>query len=567
MDFRQLKKHLKKDNKDFSSTKIAFLSDSTSQLYTQALKAWGIVYERNFEIWESDYDQVTQQLLDPSSDYHEQKPEFSVVLNSTHKLWSRYQKTSPGERHNFWATETSTIRDRLTSTLSKVIYSNFEEFDDSVFGNFANKVDQSFIFQVRMINIELMKMAQDQSNFFVLDLQSLQSRSSAPIRDNNLLISSDIPHSLDHIAIVTSNIADIICAILGNIRKCLILDLDNTLWGGIIGDDGVENIQIGSLGIGKAFTRLQQWAKLLKERGILLAICSKNEEKTAKDPFLNHPEMVLRLEDLAIFIANWEPKSENIKRIQNILNIGFDSMVFIDDNPAEREEVKTALPDITVPDLPVDPVDYLDYLLSLNLFETASASSEDTARTEKYQAEAKRISTETSFKDQNEFLKSLQMCGKVEGVTPFNTPRIAQLSQRSNQYNFRTIRYSEEEIAHYGKSPEKNILAFNLKDKFGDYGLICVVVLNVKTTELFIENWMMSCRVLKRGVEGLVLNVIAEFAKQKGLDYIVGEYLPSPKNVIVKDFFKDNGFTQLNNLWNLEIKTYEKRQHQIKLEN
>jgi HAD-superfamily phosphatase, subfamily IIIC len=189
---------------------------------------------------------------------------------------------------------------------------------------------------------------------------------------NKFYINADMPFSLDALPTIAKGVVDIVNACEGKFNKCVILDLDNTLWGGIIGDDGIDNIEIGDLGIGKAFTELQEWLKELKKRGIILCICSKNEEILAKEPFLKHPDMVLSLEDIAVFVANWKNKADNIRFIQNVLNIGFDSMVFIDDNPFERNQVKLEIPELTIPELPKDPVDYLSYLKGLNLFETTS---------------------------------------------------------------------------------------------------------------------------------------------------------------------------------------------------
>ena len=234
----------------------------------------------------------------------------------------------------------------------------------------------------------------------------------------------------------------------------MILDLDNTTWGGIIGDDGMENIQIGSLGIGKAFSEFQYWIKKLKNRGIIVAVCSKNTESVAKEPFEKHPDMVLRLSDISVFIANWDNKVDNIRQIQSILNIGFDSMVFLDDNPFERNIVRENIPEICVPELPEDPANYLEYLYGLNLFETVSFSNEDSARTKLYQIEAERAKVQKKFTNEDDFLKNLEMVSVIEPFNKFNTPRMAQLSQRTNQFNLRTIRYSEADIERISKSKD-----------------------------------------------------------------------------------------------------------------
>ena len=253
--------------------------------------------------------------------------------------------------------------------------------------------------------------------------------------------------------------------------------------------------------------------------------------------------MVLKLDDIAVFQANWETKVDNIRTIQQILNIGFDSMVFLDDNPFERNIVRENVPGITVPELPEDPAEYLEYLYSLNLFETASYSELDKDRTRQYQVEAQRVSLSKTFTNESDFLKSLDMISTVSGFTRFNTPRVAQLTQRSNQFNLRTVRYSEADIEALAGDPGTIDLCFTLEDKFGDNGLIAVVVMKPLDREtLFVDTWLMSCRVLKRGMEAFTLNTMAERAKSAGYKRIIGEYLPTPKNKMVEQHYPGLGF-------------------------
>jgi len=380
-----------------------------------------------------------------------------------------------------------------------------------------------------------------------------------------LYISSNIVFNIDFLPLVAKNIVDIIKASTGKINKCMILDLDNTIWGGIIGDDGISNIQLGELGIGKAFSELQMWAKQLKERGIILAICSKNSEKIVKEPFINHPDMILRLDDISIFIVNWGNKVDNIKYIQSILNIGFDSIVFIDDSLFERNMVRKMLPDITVPELPEDPVDYVPYLRSLNLFETTSYSDEDSNRTKKYQYEAKRAKFKTNFSSIDDYLKNLSMIAEVAEFDDYHTPRIAQLTQRSNQFNLRTKRYTEKDINKIRKSNQYITRYFKLEDKFGEYGLIGIVILKkTNNNSVFIDNSIISCRVLKRGVEEFIFNKVAKLVANEGCNKIIGEYLPTPKNTLVKCIFKEFGFTKDEDKWVLDVKDYQERKTFIK---
>jgi FkbH-like protein len=279
--------------------------------------------------------------------------------------------------------------------------------------------------------------------------------------------------------------------------------------------------------------------------------------------------MVLKLEDIAVFQANWETKVDNIRTIQSILNIGFDSMVFLDDNPFERNIVRENIKGITVPELPEDPGEYLEFLYGQNLFETASYSQADKDRTKQYQVEAKRVSLAKTFNNEADFLKSLNMVSTVSGFTTFNTPRVAQLSQRSNQFNLRTIRYTEADIEAMAADQNVIDLSFTLEDKFGDNGLIAVIIMKRQDAEtLFVDTWFMSCRVLKRGMENFTLNAMVERAKAAGYKRIIGEYLPTPKNKMVEQHYPQLGFNPLENAssaqYVLEVDTYQPRECYIK---
>jgi FkbH-like protein len=257
-------------------------------------------------------------------------------------------------------------------------------------------------------------------------------------------------------------------------------------------------------------------------------------------------------------VANWENKADNIRYIQNILNIGFDSMVFLDDNPFERNIVRENINGIIVPELPEDPAYYLEYLYGLNLFETRTFSKEDIERTKLYQVEAARSIEKKSFTNENDFLKSLNMNSVIEPVNKFNIPRVAQLSQRSNQFNLRTVRYTETDLEQFSKSENYYTFAFDLTDKYGYNGLICAIILTKRSeSELFIDTWFMSCRVLKRGMEQFVLNTIVEFALKNKFYKLVGEYIPTLKNEMVKDHYSSLGFSQENEYWVLDLNTFK----------
>jgi FkbH-like protein len=568
-NFIQIKKNLKNDFSGLKIIKVAILGDTATQFLTQALKGIGYDNGFNLEIFEADFNQIERQVYDLSSELYEFNPEIVIVFQSSHKLLLKYNKIKPNQHLLFASNELDAIKNiysNLTSNLNaKVIYYNFTEIDDSIFGNYANKMESSFLFQLRKLNYELMSLASKKTNLYLCDISSIQNQvGKLNFFKPSIYINTEMVLSINILPKVALKTIDLINALNGKFKKCIILDLDNTSWGGIIGDDGIENIQIGSLGIGKAFSEFQYWIMKLKSRGIILAVCSKNTESVAKEPFEKHPDMVLRMKDISVFRANWENKVDNIRQIQSILNIGFDSIVFLDDNPFERNIVRENIPEICVPELPEDPANYLEYLYELNLFETVSFSNEDAERTKLYQIQAERAKVHQKFTNENNFLKTLSMVSDVQPFNKFNIPRIAQLSQRSNQFNLRTIRYTEADIERIANSDNYVTFTYTLEDRFGNNGLICVIILDKEDKEsLFISTWFMSCRVLKRGVENFVLNLIVDFAKKNGFTKIKGEYIPTTKNNIVKNHYLNLGFKKSQSYYTLEVKNYQNRKNYI----
>lgn len=561
---RELKK-LAKVELDVPKMKIALLGDTATQLLVTAIKGEAVDRGINLDLYEGEYSQVERQLMDPTSELYEFDADIIVVFQSTHKL-GEYHSSLPMENQVLLAEERLSFITSLCENPSfankKLIYFNYPEIEDTVFGSYANKVESSFSYQVRKLNFELMNLARQYPNLFICDIAGLQNLFGRQFMfAPNVYMTTEMVLSVNALPYVASRVVDIIAAIKGQFKKCLILDLDNTVWGGVIGDDGLEGIELGhGLGIGKAFTEFQMWIKKLKQRGIIICVASKNNEETAKEPFEKHPDMILKLDDIAVFQANWETKVDNIRTIQGILNIGFDSMVFLDDNPFERNMVRENIPGITVPELPEDPAMYLEYLYSLNLFETASYSNADKDRTKQYQVEAKRVSLSKTFTNEADFLKSLNMISTVSGFTKFNTPRVAQLSQRSNQFNLRTIRYTEADIESMAQDSNVIDLSFTLEDKFGDNGLIAVIIMKKQDEEtLFVDTWFMSCRVLKRGMENFTLNTMVECAKAKGFKRIIGEYIPTPKNKMVEQHYPNLGFSKIeseSNKYILDLTDY-----------
>lgn len=567
MDFNTLKKNLKKDYSALKKVKVALLSDSVTDLLVTAIR--GLGYERgyDFQFYVPDYGTTDYELLNVNSDLYSSNAEFVLLFFSTHKIQHIFYALDDSRKLEFaknFINQLTLYYEAIASknSATKIIYANFPEIMWSVFGNYATKLPFSFEYQLRTLNLELMNLSQKLGGFFINDLCKVHHYfGTSKYYDPRMHINADLVHAPDILPHIAKNTIDIIDALNGDFKKCIILDLDNTLWGGVIGDDGIENIQIGSLGIGKAFTLFQLWLKQLQQRGIILAVCSQNNEAIAKQPFINHPEMVLKLEDISLFVANWGSKAENIKYIQKTLNISLSSMVFCDDDPFQRNLVKTHLPEVCVPEMPQDPADYVGFLNSLNLFETSSYSEVDKQRGQYYYEELNREALKNCYSSEADYLKNLEMAADVLSFNAYTLPRVLQLIQRSNQFNLRTIRYTENQINELVQDKSVSCIAFALQDKFTNYDIVSLVILKEEVKgELFIDTWIMSCRVLKRGLEHFVLNHIVAVAKEKHGTKLRGEYIPTNKNALVACHYDHLNFQKEADCWVLNCDQYIKKE-------
>jgi FkbH-like protein len=341
----------------------------------------------------------------------------------------------------------------------------------------------------------------------------------------------------------------LLAAMRGLSSKCLVLDLDNTLWGGVIGDDGLDGIVLGQgSGAGEAFIAFQSYAKLLSQRGVILAVCSKNTHEIAEAAFLEHPDMVLKRVDIAAFVANWNDKPSNLREIARTLNIGLDSLVFFDDNPAERDIVRRTLPEVAVPEVPEDAAHFVACLAEAGYFEAIAFTAEDRARAEQYRANGERSEAMQGGTDIGAFLASLDMKMTVAPFTAVDLPRITQLTNKSNQFNLTTRRYTQDQMAAFAASETAVTFSFRLADKFGDNGLIGVLIAlpcDTDPTVLRIDTWLMSCRVLGRQVETETINQLSRVARDRGFAVVRGDYIPTPKNGLVRDIYARMGFTHI----------------------
>ncbi len=522
--------------------RIALLSDAATQQFVPILKT--LFHENGVgaQFYEAAFDAIELEVINPQSGLYAFQPDVVVFLHSTQALRARYylrlDLKEPVTRLWDMLAERSTCR---------IIQCNFPLPYERPFGQLDLKVQQSFYTATLQLNAQLAEAARQRSSVLLCDLESVASYIGRKHWfDDRLWDMSKTFCALEHLPHAAQALVDLVLASLGRVIKCIVLDLDNTLWGGIVGDLGPLGIQIGPHGDGEAFYRFQQYLLSLKRRGILLAVCSKNDLANALAPFEQNPDMLLTRDDITVFIANWDNKADNIRQIRDTLEIGLDSMVFLDDNPFERNLVRNFLPGVIVPELPEDPADYVRALCELNLFETTSFSNEDVSRAALYKQEAERREAQTTYTDVTEFLKSLDMRITLGRFETTQISRISQLFLRSNQFNLTTHRYSEAECEALLRNQACIPLQASLADRFGDHGLISLVVAWPEGDTLRVSDWLMSCRVLGRGVEHYLMNHVFAIALDLGLSFVSGEYVPTTKNGMVKDFWAQFGFEPKN---------------------
>jgi FkbH-like protein len=458
----------------------------------------------------------------------------------------------------------------------QIIQNNFEHPPLPILGNFDSTAAGGQTHFIYELNLAFSKASQLDRKLIMNDLNAIAANVGlARWFDWDRWHSYKIRTTPEGSFAIARSLAATIGSMFGRAKKCLVLDLDNTLWGGVIGDDGLDNIDIGKeTPVAEAYTAFQEYCLALRDRGILLAVCSKNEESVAMSGF-THPDSVLKLEHFSAFKANWEPKHENIQAIARELNLGLDSFVFIDDNPAERAIVSAQLPMVTVPEVGNEVAHFPSIIQSGRYFEVISLSQEDIERAATYTANAKRASVERKFTNYGEYLDSLEMSAEIDEFRPIYLERITQLISKTNQFNLTTRRYTFTEIEDIAGSSLHVAMYGRLTDMFGDNGLISVIIGRVDDNmrDLHIDLWIMSCRVLKRDMEFAMLDALVERAKKAGVSRIRGYYLQTAKNNMVAEHYATLGFTrespatpdEVNSLWSLELSTYKPQNSHIQV--
>lgn len=571
---KSIKKTLLADGTARISKKIAVLGGSTTHDIIKVLELFLLHYGIAPSFYESEYAQYWQDAMFENESLETFAPDI-IFIHTSNRNISEYPDLSASaeevedllEKHY---THFQVMWDKLRDTYHcPIIQNNFEYPSYRLLGNREAYDIHGRISFLNRLNEKFYRYAAENTNFYINDIQYLSAcygldKWSDPFYWHMYKYALCLPA----IPAFSFQVANLIKAIYGKNKKALVLDLDNTLWGGVVGDDGAENLEIGQeTSMGQVFSEFQQYVKQQKDIGIMLTVSSKNEEENALAG-LNRPDSVLKPEDFITIKANWEPKSKNVAEIAAELNIMQDALVFVDDNPAEREIIRTQLSGVTAPEIG-SPEQYIRILDRSGFFEVTSLSEDDRKRSDMYKANLERKKQQESFGDYKEYLQSLQMQGTIKPFEPMYMARIAQLTNKSNQFNLTTRRYSQAEIEQVSADPSVITLYGRLEDKFGDNGVVSVIIGHQEETILHVDLWLMSCRVLKRDMEYAMMDTLVAACRQRGITGIKGYYYPTAKNKMVEQFYSLQGFSveskdeQGNTVWDYRIPEKYENKNQV----
>lgn len=580
---KSLRKALLAENRQRLHKKVAVLGGSTTHDIVKLLELFLLDTGIEPEFYQSEYNRYYEDAVFGNEELDRFRPDLVYIHTTSRNVPDNgfpqigdTREQSEEKIDNFFRRFLQVWEALERRYGCPVIQNNFEKPSYRLLGNMDAWDYRGREWFLGRLNQRFHEYAQSHENFFIQDIDWLAAEYGLS-KWNDPLYWHMYKYSpaVGAIPELAFNLANIIKAIYGQNKKALVLDLDNTLWGGIVGDDGPENIEIGQeTGVGQVYSEFQTYLKAHKDMGILLNINSKNEEDNALAG-LNRPDTVLKPEDFIVIKANWDPKDENLRRIAEELNIGEDSLVFVEDNPAERYRVRLSAPSAAVPEITEgqepQPERYIKILDRSGFFEPVRLSGDDLNRSNMYRTNAMRKKQEKSFKDYREYLLSLEMRAEIESFAPEYMQRIAQLTNKSNQFNLTTLRCSQAEIENFGADNQYLTLYGRLRDKFGDNGVVSVVLGRQEGEKLYLELWLMSCRVLKRDMEKAMLDQVAAKAAARGIKTLTGYYYPTAKNRMVKEFYGQMGFTLIeekedgSRIWELNIEDYKPRNTVIQI--
>jgi FkbH-like protein len=550
-----------------SGFRLGVLASSTYDLALDGLAAAAARHGVLVEIARSPYDQVAQQALDPGSEIN--VAQLDAVLVAVDHRWLGLERPNFAEpaivRAGAAVERLRSVGQSLLQHGAAPIFQTIPVPPGTLFGSLDRRIGATARAAIEEANRLIAALAPELGGY-LLDLAALAERVGADRWFDPLQWAAyKLPFAAECAPAWAEMVGRLLGAIRGRSRKCLVLDLDNTLWGGVIGDDGPDGIVLGQGGaLAESFLAVQQAALDLRDRGIVLAVCSKNDEAVARGPFRDHPEMLLRERHIGVFQANWLDKAANLEAIAAALDIGVDALVLLDDNPAERAQVRAALPQVAVPDLPQDPAWFAWTLGAAGYFEAVSVSREDLARADAYAVQVARAEAKAGSRDLGEYLSSLEMVARLSPFDPPGRHRIAQLINKTNQFNLTTRRYTEAEVAAFEQDGSVFTLQARLRDRFGDLGMISVVICRAvdEPATWEIDTWLMSCRVLGRELERAVLGKMVREARRRKVARLVGNYIPSGRNSMVADHYRKLGFVPVaggdgsQTAWELDVAGY-----------
>ena len=549
--------------------KLAILRSFTVEPILPLLRAEAFAYGIDVEVHLGDFNTYVQDIVDAGSSLHRFAPDAVVLAVRTEDvapdLGGGFADLSTGatqqaahrvaQNYGQWVNAF-----RRQSQAALILHSLARPTNPS-FGILDGQTETGQSGLIRQTNAELCRIAAETRGVYILDYDALVARyGSLRWHDERKWLMARLPIAADHLTHMAREWMRFIVPLTGRTCKALIVDLDNTLWGGIIGEDGMAGIKVGAEYPGAAFQALQRTLLDLARRGVLLGICSKNNLDDAMEALEKHPGMLVRPKDFAAIRINWSDKSQNLREIAQELNIGVDSLAFLDDNPFEREQVRAALPEITVIDISGNPLEYAAAVRDCPVFERLALSAEDQQRTAMYAVERERSTAEHKFQSKEDFFRYLAQEADLDPVTDLTLARVAQLTQKTNQFNVTTRRYSEAQIAELAKQPDWHIFSIKVRDRFGDHGLVGVAITHDEGDQCEIDTFLLSCRVIGRTVETALLAHIARSAAERGRKRVIGWFLPTKKNAPARDFYQQHGFTreqtsETGTLWVLDLKT------------
>jgi len=505
------------------------------------------------------YNQYNQEILDETSRLYEFNPDVTFLILDTQNilgdLWYSPYSVGANQRKDFVEKKILEIKNLIQSftkkSKSKLIISNFTIPSKSNYGIFETKSEFGLQKMISSLNQNLQDFVSDMDSVYLFDMNGFVTRyGEINIFDPKQFLFGDIKISLDFIPHLTNDLMGYVIATLGLSKRCIVLDLDNTLWGGVIGEDGFNGIKLGSGPPGNAFVEFQKHLLGLYHRGILLAINSKNNLDDAMEVIEKHPDMILRKEHFACMRINWNDKVSNLKEISGELNFGLENFVFIDDDPINREFVRTSLPQVMTVDLPNDPAKYAQILEEMNDFNVLKITDEDKKRGIMYSQQKERKVFEKSSTNLEEFLKNMKLKVTIQKADNFTIPRISQLILKTNQFNLTTKRYQLEDIEKFSKDENMLVGCAQVEDKFGDNGVTgAFIVQSDGSKEWILDTFLLSCRVMGREVEKSILGYIIKKAKESGIEKIKAQFIPTQKNKPIENFLPDCGFKKDGNDW------------------